>query len=679
MKILYIGNKLMKHGLSATSIETLGPLLEKEGYDVSYSSDKKNQFLRLLDMLWAVFKNRNKVQNVLIDTYSKKSFYGVFFVTQLCRLLGLRYISILRGGNLPLRLKKSPRLSSLIFRNSFQLVAPSGYLKEKFEQQGYRTVVIPNNIPVGEYIFKHRENVTPRLLWVRSFHQIYNPEMAISVLRELKKEYPEAVLCMVGPDKDTSMVSCKRTVAKLGLSDSVTFTGNLKKTQWHKLSENYDIFINTTTVDNTPVSVIEALALGLPVISTNVGGIPFLLKDKSDSILVAPGDVDGMVNAVKQLINDSALTAMLSENGRKKAESFDWGQVKVLWLDLLKQKEKYRSVILYLGNKLSKHGLPVSVIETLGPQLEDLGYKVYYSSEYKNKFFRLIHMLYSVMSKRNIIDKVLMDTYSKYGFWYVYIVARICSRLKIPYYPILHGGKLPLRLQKNPLLSDNVFSNSAVNIAPSDYLKIVFENKGYKVKYIPNNIETKHYRFKERKELTPNILFVRSFNKLYNPAMAIEVFKMIRKEHPEAQLCMVGPASDNDNMLFLCKELVEEYDMQDSVVFTGLLPKSEWHKLSENYDIFINTTNVDNTPVSVIEAMSLGLPVVSTNVGGLPYLIEHEKNGLLVNKGDVDGMANEINRLLSDHELANRLSVNGRRKAELFDWERVKDLWISVL
>ena len=679
MKILYIGNKLMKHGLSATSIETLGPLLESEGLEVFYSSDKMNQLLRLFDMLWAVLKYRNIVEMVLIDTYSKRSFYGIFIIIQLCRLLKMKYISILRGGTLPLRLEKSPLLSSYVFRNAYKLIAPSGYLKEKFEEKGYNTIIIPNNIPVNNYKYKKRSEIKPRLLWVRSFHQIYNPEMAIRVLYSLKKEYTDAVLCMVGPDKDTSLIKCKNIVSELGLSDSVIFTGNLSKSEWHKLSEDYDIFINTTTIDNTPVSVIEALALGLPVISTNVGGIPYLLKDKEDSLLVEPGKVYEMLNAIRSLLENKSLTALLSQNGRKKAESFDWSKIKLLWLDILKQKkEESRPVILYLGNKLSKHGLPVSVIETLGPQLETLGYKVYYSSEYKNKLLRLTHMLYSVISKRNIIDKVLIDTYSKYGFWYVYIIAVICKSLKIPYYPILHGGKLPLRLEKNPVLSRIVFFNSAINIAPSHYLKIVFEDKGYKVKYIPNNIDTKYYYFKERKELKPNILFVRSFHKRYNPVMAIEVFKEIKKDYPEATLCMVG-APDSGNLFQFCKKLVNKYEMHDSVVFKGVLPKNVWHKLSESYDIFINTTNVDNMPVSVIEAMSMGLPVVSTNVGGLPYLIEHEHDGLLVNKADAVGMVNEIKRLLSDSELANKLSVNARKKSESFDWMKVKDLWISVL
>jgi len=79
---------------------------------------------------------------------------------------------------------------------------------------------------------------------------------------------------MVGPDKDSSLGEAKDLAKQLGVAESVTFTGVLPKAQWHQLSEKFDIFINTTNIDNMPVSIIEAMALGLPIVSTNAGGLP---------------------------------------------------------------------------------------------------------------------------------------------------------------------------------------------------------------------------------------------------------------------------------------------------------------------------------------------------------------------------------------------------------------------
>ena len=103
----------------------------------------------------------------------------------------------------------------------------------------------------------------------------------------------------------------------------------------------------------------------------------------------------------------------------------------------------------------------------------------------------------------------------------------------------------------------------------------------------------------------------------------------------------------------------------------GRAAKSEIPNLLNSADIFINTTNVDNTPVSVLEAMACGLCVVSTDVGGLSFLLEHEKDALLVPPDDAEAMAAAIVRILGDKDLAESLSRNGRAKTEHFDWQNI--------
>jgi glycosyltransferase involved in cell wall biosynthesis len=214
-------------------------------------------------------------------------------------------------------------------------VAPSHYLLNAFLSKGYSNIIhIPNAIELNEYAFLNREFKVPKLLWVRSFAKIYNPKMAIKVLAELRKEYSEAVLCMVGPDKENVLEECKSYAKSLNVN--VQFTGKLSKEEWIELSKEYNVFINTTHFDNTPVSVIEAMALGLPIVTTNVGGIPFLVNDNSSGLLVNDNDVEGMVNAIKLLFNDKELGNQLIINARKTVENFDWNVVKYKWFEILK-------------------------------------------------------------------------------------------------------------------------------------------------------------------------------------------------------------------------------------------------------------------------------------------------------------------------------------------------------
>jgi glycosyltransferase involved in cell wall biosynthesis len=332
--LLYIGNKLSKHGVTPTTIETLGPLLEQEGFGVKYSSSQKNQGLRLVAMLCSVFQYR-KSDYVLIDTYSTANFWYAFAISQLCRLLQIKYIPILHGGNLSFRLSQHPKICGMIFNNSFQNVAPSLFLINEFKGAGYNNLIhIPNAIKRDNYLFLEREKAIPNLLWVRSFAKIYNPIMAVEVFASIKKIYPEACLCMVGPEKDGSLLESKQRAKDLNVE--VFFTGKLAKQDWIDLSKNYSVFINTTHFDNMPVSVIEAMSLGLAVVSTNVGGIPFLLENENDSLLVPDSDVDKMAASIVRLIEESDLYTQITTASRKKTKQFEWQEVKPKWLTILK-------------------------------------------------------------------------------------------------------------------------------------------------------------------------------------------------------------------------------------------------------------------------------------------------------------------------------------------------------
>lgn len=333
-KLLYIGNKLSKHGNTATSIETLGAFLEQEGYTIYYASSFKNKILRLFHMVVATLYYRKKVDYVMIDTYSTQNFWFAYIVSQLCRWKKLPYITKLHGGDLPRRLKKSPKCCDQLFLNAYCITAPSNYLYEAFlSKYPANLILLPNTIDLAMYTYYPRVVQGPRLLWVRSFSKIYNPKMAIDVFGALISDYPNAELCMVGPDKDNSLAKYIAYAQDLGLT--VTFTGKLQKEEWIKRSKDFDIFINTTHFDNTPVSVIEAMALGLPVVSTNVGGVPNLIENEKHGLLVGDSDTQGMVNAIRRLVQDPQLVEALQHQARAKVTHYDWQEIKNYWFALL--------------------------------------------------------------------------------------------------------------------------------------------------------------------------------------------------------------------------------------------------------------------------------------------------------------------------------------------------------
>jgi phenylacetate-CoA ligase len=157
--------------------------------------------------------------------------------------------------------------------------------------------------------------------------------MAIRVLARLRATIPEASLVMAGRDKGLE-IEARQLAEQLGLNGAVRFAGFLDLAE--KVHEGHaaDIFINTNRIDNMPVAVVEACAMGLPVVATAVGGVPDLLKDGETGLLVPDDDDKMMVEAIKRLLNDAELAGRLSANGRRLAEHSAWEQVRPQWEQL---------------------------------------------------------------------------------------------------------------------------------------------------------------------------------------------------------------------------------------------------------------------------------------------------------------------------------------------------------
>jgi len=332
-------------------------------------------------------------------------------------------------------------------------------------------------------------------------------------------------------------------------------------------------------------------------------------------------------------------------------------------------------MILYAGNKLSVHGFTPTGVEYLGERLEREMEMVRVSEE-RHPALRLWDMLRQLHRRRRSVRLLLIDTYSSRAFWYACVLGRQARAYRIPYIPILRGGQLPQRLARSPACRQLLGGARAI-VAPSAYLEATFAQRGYRSHRIPNFIDLDRYPYRPRPAPRAALLWVRALHRLYRPGMALEVLALLSRAHPEARLWMVGP--DKDGSLARCRALADRWKITDRVHFTGLLPKADWIALSRQCDFFLNTTDADNMPVSVIEAMALGLPVISTRVGGLSDLLEGGRLGQLVPAGDAQAMATALQRWLNQPDAALECAQRARNKVEAFDWYAVRDQWLSLL
>ena len=273
---------------------------------------------------------------LIVETYSGPSFVVEDVASQMGRNHGKPVIMHLHGGAMPVFMQRYPGWTTRVLRRAAAVVTPSAYLA-RVAQPVVRTVrVIPNIVELEGYPYRLRERVTPRLFWMRAYHEIYNPLMAIRVLARLRAILPDATLAMAGQSKGMWQ-EVSREAHEQGVAGAFEMLGFLDEHKKREVASRCDIFINTTHVDNAPVGVVEMCAMGLPVVSTNVGGVPDLLTHEETGLLVPDGDVEAMTSAIVRLVRDPALAATLSRNGPALAARCAWPAVRPQWEQVLSE------------------------------------------------------------------------------------------------------------------------------------------------------------------------------------------------------------------------------------------------------------------------------------------------------------------------------------------------------
>lgn len=211
-------------------------------------------------------------------------------------------------------------------------------------------------------------------------------------------------------------------------------------------------------------------------------------------------------------------------------------------------------------------------------------------------------------------------------------------------------------------------------VVPSGYLVSVFASFGLRATAIANFVDVAGLPYRERPHPSPVFLSNRNFEPLYNVACTLRAFARIQREIPEARLILVGGGSQTGEL----RRLTVELGLRD-VDFRGQLPPERMAGVYDEADVYLNSPNIDNMPGSIIEAFAAGLPVVSTHAGGIPYVVRHGENGLLVACDDADALAESAVRVVREPGLAARLAAVARQEClERYVWGAVEKAWVRV-
>jgi glycosyltransferase involved in cell wall biosynthesis len=190
---------------------------------------------------------------------------------------------------------------------------------------------------------------------------------------------------------------------------------------------------------------------------------------------------------------------------------------------------------------------------------------------------------------------------------------------------------------------------------------------------IGNTISPEQFRFRERRRPRPVFLHNRGLEKHYNVACCLRAFSLVQEQYPEANLYVAHDGPDRANLEQLSRELKLKH-----VFFFGAVSQDRMQELYDMADIYLMSPNSDNMPLSVLECFAAGLPVVSTNAGGIPRIVENNRTGLLVPSNDHRAMAEASLRLLREEGLASRLTGNAREECRHYEPSIIARRWVSL-
>lgn len=332
-RICLVGPMLSASGYVKTQGEILADLLEDDGYTIHRKSIYPNRILRFFDtVLFLLFKS-SRYDVLILQVYGGLSFYLEDAASFLARFFRKEIIMTLHGGALPDFFKTRKRWAIRVLKRGNVVTCPSTFLIDQLRYLGISFLEIPNIIRIKDYPFVRRKRFSPRVLWMRAYHEIYNPHLAIDVFYKLVEKYPEATLTMAGPDMGLFDEIRKRCCSN-PLNGSVTLLGKVDFAQKELLAVSHDIYLNTNRIDNAPVSMLEMAAFGLALVSSNVGGIPYLFQHGETAILCNQDSVS-FVSAIDDIIQNSDQAVERSERARNFALRFDQDTVLMRWKNII--------------------------------------------------------------------------------------------------------------------------------------------------------------------------------------------------------------------------------------------------------------------------------------------------------------------------------------------------------
>lgn len=329
--------------------------------------------------------------------------------------------------------------------------------------------------------------------------------------------------------------------------------------------------------------------------------------------------------------------------------------------------------VLYIVNFVpGKGGISGQVEYLMRYMSVEEAYHVEVFSTKGNSLKRVV-LFFSLLSKARKFDVLHMHGCSGRGFLpivYGIIVGKFWRKRIVVTY---HGGGADAFFAKHVKWVRFWLMKADERVVLSGFLKAVFAKYDIPSCIIPNVVELKNDVYIERKEILPRFISMRHLRYLYNIPCILRAFERVQKQIPQAELVLLG---DGDKRKEL-ESYVVEHGLEH-VRFIGQVPNEKIGEYLQKSDVMLSSPREDNMPVSLLEAFSAGVLVISSNVGGVPYLVEHGRTGLLFESDNDSDMADQMLWALSHQSESLQMIKNAKEEVKQYSWEKVRDKIIAL-
>ena len=327
--------------------------------------------------------------------------------------------------------------------------------------------------------------------------------------------------------------------------------------------------------------------------------------------------------------------------------------------------------ILLIANYVKGHGGISVQVELLRDLLREDGVDVDIFTLKGSFLYRLLSpaRLLSVGRKYDVFH---IHACSYFGFLPAIVGIFVGRLLKKRILLTYHGGDLGDYIRKYKLIVKPSLLKTDANIVLSQFLGDIFDEYGLPYVVMPNIMRMRNV-YRDRERLQPHFICIRSMTPPYNIPCILRAYERFKVHHPEASLTLLGDGSERSKL----EQFVEDNHIQD-VRFVGRVPNEDVYGYLDKSDIMLSSPMVDNMPLSLLEGFSSGLLVISSRVGGVPYMIKDGENGYLFESDNDTELENIMELSIADQERSKSMIKVAYKEMYSYSWSANKDKYYQI-